>query len=359
MTLRALELAATGKGLVSPNPLVGCVIVSEDGRVVGEGTYIFEEIDHAEVVALREAGGHAKNGTAYVSLEPHSHQGRTAPCTKVLISAGIKRVVAPIEDPNPLVAGRGFEELRASGIAVTTGILSDAARKLNEKFFVWHHRRRPFVHLKLATSLDGRISLSNSVSTSISDRLAVERVHELRHENDAILIGGNTALVDDPKLTDRSGRPRRRPLLRIVMDNRLRLPFGSNLVTTAEEIPTMVVSASNDQEKLRELRWRGVETIEMDARDLPALLDLLREREIQSVLVEGGTELAGAFVDAKLVDKLTFITAPLIIGGQRAPVAIGGEGAESIQEAARLREISVERYGADLEITGYPSFPEQ
>jgi diaminohydroxyphosphoribosylaminopyrimidine deaminase/5-amino-6-(5-phosphoribosylamino)uracil reductase len=359
MTLRALELAAAGKGLVSPNPLVGCVIVSEDGRVVGEGTYIFEEIVHAEVVALREAGEHARNGTAYVSLEPHSHQGRTAPCTKVLISAGIKRVVAPIEDPNPLVAGRGFEELRASGIAVTTGILSDPARKLNEKFFVWHQKRRPFVHLKLAPSLDGRISLSSSVSTSISDRLAIERVHELRHENDAILIGGNTALVDDPKLTDRSGRPRRRPLLRIVMDNRLRLPLDSNLVTTAEEIPTMVVTGSKDQEKLRQLRSRGVEAIEMDARDLPALLDLLREREIQSVLVEGGTELAGAFLDAMLVDKLTFITAPLIIGGQRAPVSIGGKGAESIQEAARLKEISVERYGTDLEITGYPSFPEQ
>ena len=354
LSRRALELAAEGCGLVSPNPLVGCVIVSPSGDVVGEGTYRYDQVTHAEVIALQQAGERARGGTAYVSLEPHSHYGKTSPCTEALINAGIARVVAPIDDPNPLVSGKGFEVLRQAGIEVETGILAGEAARLNEKFICWHKKGRPFVHLKLAMSLDGRISLNRSVSTALSSEGAIKRVHEFRHEHDAILVGGNTAFVDDPSLTDRSGLDRRRPLVRVILDNRLRLPVGSKLVGTAREVPTLVVSNSGDIEKINALGNRGVEVIDRDARDLAAVLAALRDREIQSVLVEGGTEVAGAFRDAGLVDKLSLMIAPMIIGGADAPLAFGGKGAGDIAQSTRLKDISVTRHGQDFEISGYP-----
>ena len=354
LSRRALELAAEGCGLVSPNPLVGCVIVSPSGDVVGEGTYRYDQVTHAEVIALQQAGERARGGTAYVSLEPHSHYGKTSPCTEALINAGIARVVAPIDDPNPLVSGKGFEVLRQAGIEVETGILTGEAARLNEKFICWHKKGRPFVHLKLAMSLDGRISLNRSVSTALSSEGAIKRVHEFRHEHDAILVGGNTAFVDDPSLTDRSGLDRRRPLVRVILDNRLRLPVGSKLVGTAREVPTLVVSNSGDIEKINALGNRGVEVIDRDARDLAAVLAALRDREIQSVLVEGGTEVAGAFRDAGLIDKLSLMIAPMIIGGADAPLAFGGKGAGDIAQSTRLKDISVTRHGQDFEISGYP-----
>lgn len=354
MTRRALELASFGVGQVSPSPLVGCVIVAENGETVGEGTYIYENVTHAEIFALEKAGERAKGGTAYVSLEPHAHFGRTEPCTEALIRAGIKRVVAPIEDPNPLVSGKGFAQLRAKGIEIATGILADEAARLNEKFILWHKLKRPFVHLKMAMSLDGRISLGNSISTMLSGENALRRVHELRHESDAILVGGNTAFIDDPSLTDRSGRPRRRKLVRVILDNRLRIPLEADVVRTAHETPTIVVSNSGDEEKRAKLKTSGVDLIRADARDLKAVLEELRKRELQSVLVEGGTEVAGAFCDAELIDKLTFIVAPLIIGGKDAPTAIGGNGAKSLEDALHLENVEIVRYGEDFEVTGYP-----
>lgn len=354
MTRRALELASFGIGQVSPSPLVGCVIVAENGETVGEGSYIYENVTHAEVLALNQAGGRAKGATAYVSLEPHSYHGRTKPCTEELINAGIKRVVCPIEDPNPKVSGKGFEQLRASGIKVVTGVLRDEATKLNEKFCVWHQKNRPFVHLKLAMSLDGRISLKNLISTTLSGRESAARVQNLRHEHDAILVGGNTAFVDNPSLTDRSGKPRRRKLARIVLDNRLRIQLDSTLVQTAKDAPTIVFSDSDDAEKIEKLENFGVEVIRLNARNLQHVLSELKTRDLQSVLVEGGTEIAGAFVDAKLVDKLTFIVAPIVIGGHAAPLAIGGNGADLLENAMRLRDLQVVRHGADFEFTGYP-----
>jgi diaminohydroxyphosphoribosylaminopyrimidine deaminase / 5-amino-6-(5-phosphoribosylamino)uracil reductase len=353
---RALDLAAAGVGLVSPNPLVGCVIVSPDGTVVGEGTYIYDNVTHAEITALEQAGDRARGGTAYVSLEPHDHTNRTRPCTEALIDAGIARVVCPIEDPNPLVSGRGFERLRTAGIEVVTGILADEATRINEKFICWHKKGRPFVHLKLATSLDGRISLNRSVSTALSGPEARKRVHEIRHEHDAILIGGNTAAVDNPILTDRSGRPRRRPLVRVVLDNQLRLSEVSQLISTASETPTIVFTSSGDAGKLSVLRALAADVVvsPMGGRDLARVLDELKAREIQSVLVEGGSEVAGAFIDAKLVDKITFIINPVIIGGHNAPSAIGGTGAESLTDAMRLAGVTIARHGDDIEITGYP-----
>lgn len=266
------------------------------------------------------------------------------------------RVVCPIEDPNPLVSGKGFERLRKAGVEVVTGILAEEGARLNEKFICWHKKRRPFVHLKLAMSLDGRISLRNSVSTALSGDEARRRVQEIRHEHDAILVGANTAVVDDPSLTDRSGKPRRRPLARVVLDNRLRLPLDSTLATTTDEAPTIVFTSCIDPETIAPLTEKGVEVIpiEQGARNLAGVLDELRRREIQSVLVEGGTEVAGAFVDAGLVDKVTFVCSPLIIGGHDAPTAIGGKGSESLESAMRLTDITVTGLGSDIEITGYP-----
>jgi diaminohydroxyphosphoribosylaminopyrimidine deaminase/5-amino-6-(5-phosphoribosylamino)uracil reductase len=357
MTRRALDLARRGVGLVSPNPLVGCVILSPDGNVVGEGFYTYDGVTHAEVVALAQAGERARGGTAYVSLEPHGHHGRTAPCTRTLIDAGIKRVVAPIEDPNPLVSGKGFEELREKGVDVVVGLMSDEAARLNEKFCVWHRERRPFVHLKLAMSLDGRISLKRSVSTALSGATALKRVHDLRHEHDVILVGGNTALVDDPALSDRSGLPRRRPLVRVVLDDRLRLSSGSQLARTAGETPTVVFSSTEAESSVRKLEHAGVTVVRHSGRDIAGVLGWLYDDGLQSVLVEGGAAVAGAFCDARLVDKITLIAAPIIVGGEDAPAAIGGRGPESLANALHLKDLTVERLGDDIEITGYPRAP--
>lgn len=359
-TSRAIELAREGVGQVSPNPLVGCVIVSKDGEIVGEGSYIFDEVTHAEVIALAQAGERAKGGTAYISLEPHAHHGKTPPCTDALIDAGIARVVAPIEDPNPLVSGKGFEQLREKGVEVVTGILADEASRLNEKFICWHKKQRPFVHLKLAMSLDGRISLNRSISTALTGDAALTRVHELRHEHDAILVGANTAIVDNPNLTDRSGKPRRRPLVRVVLDNSLRLPVTHKLVTTAREFPTLVFTSNIDPIDTAPLTDAGVDIVPVAGgpRNLGAVLQELYRREIQGLLVEGGTEVAGAFVDAQLVDKFTFMMSPLIIGGHEAPPAIGGKGVSSLRDSLRLSDVAVVAHGADIEITGYPRYSE-
>jgi diaminohydroxyphosphoribosylaminopyrimidine deaminase / 5-amino-6-(5-phosphoribosylamino)uracil reductase len=356
LTRRALDLAAAGVGLVSPNPLVGCVIVDPNGEIVGEGTYRFDEVTHAEVTALELAGSRSQGGTAYVSLEPHSHHGKTPPCTEALIQAGIRRVVCPIQDPNPLVSGKGFDRLRVAGIEVVTGILAEEATRQNEKFICWHVKKRPFVHLKLAMSLDGRISLRSSMSTALSGSQALERVHAIRHEHDAILVGGNTAFIDDPQLTDRSGLARRRPLVRVLLDNRLRIGSESAIASTARMVSTIVFTNSTDEESIRTLEDTGIEICrsEFGGRDLTRVLAELRSRDIQSVLVEGGAEIAGAFLDAGLVDKVTFIYAPLVIGGIEAPNAIGGSGVQDLSMALKLTDVSVRELGHDIEITGYP-----
>lgn len=355
MVRRSLDLAAEGIGLVSPGPLVGCVITSSQGSIVGEGTYRYGSVVHAEAIALEAAGEAAKGGTAYVSLEPHAHHGRTPPCTELLIKAGISRVIATIEDPNPLVSGRGFEQLRSSGVEVISGVLAEDAQRQNERFIGWHKNRRPFVHLKLASSLDGRISIGRSVSTALSGSTALTRVHQLRHEHDAILVGANTVLVDDPSLTDRSGRPRRKPLVRVIMDGRLLTPVSAQVVTTADESPTIIVTASRDTERISELTAKGVIVrVVDDTRDLAAVLSALGSSEIQSILVEGGSHVAGAFCDSRLVDKVTFIYSPLLIGGSSAPVAIGASGASEMAGALRLSQLSVSELDSDIEITGYP-----
>lgn len=355
MSQIALELATDGIGQVSPSPPVGCVIVSANGEIVGEGSYFYKNVTHAEILALNEAGEKARGGTAYVSLEPHTHFGRTKPCTDALINAGIIRVVCPIEDPNPLVSGKGFAKLRENGIEVVTGILKSEAEKVCEKFIHWHRTGRPFMHLKMAMSLDGRISLKNSVSTALSGEESSKRVQELRNEYDAILVGGNTAFVDDPNLTDRSGKERHRKLVRVVLDNSLRISENSKVARTAEITPTIVFSNSNDIDKISLLESKGIEVISINARDLTSVLDALAKKDLQSILVEGGAEIAGSFVDTKLVDKLTFIVAPIIIGGNDAPLAIGGKGVEVLSKAMCLNDLEITYLGKDIEITGYPN----
>jgi diaminohydroxyphosphoribosylaminopyrimidine deaminase/5-amino-6-(5-phosphoribosylamino)uracil reductase len=352
-----LELAAKGVGQVSPGPLVGCVIASPEGEIVGEGFYLYEQLKHAESYALDQAGARAKGATAYVSLEPHAHHGRTPPCSAALIRAGIARVVAPIEDPNPLVAGRGFAHLRAQGVEVSVGLLAREAGKLNEKYFHFMGTGRPFVHLKLAVSLDGKIATRTGDSRWVAGEQARRRVHELRHEYDAIMVGAGTVAIDDPLLTDRSGSARRRLLTRVVMDERVQTSTDSQLARTAREAPVLLFgSPSADKSAIQALEAQGIDVIwdASNGRDVLSVLKELGQRSIQSVLLEGGGSLAGAFIDAGLVDKVTFFIAPLIIGGGDAPSAIGGLGAEKMADALRLRDVEIAQRGEDLEITGYP-----
>ena len=353
MMTRALELARKGVGQVSPGPLVGCVVVNPSGEIVGEGFYSFEAIKHAETIALEIAGEKARGGTAYVSLEPHAHHGRTPPCTDALIAAGIKRVVAPIEDLNPKVSGKGFAHLRAAGIEVEIGLMRAEAEQINEAYLHYMSTGMPFVHLKLAVSLDGKIATRTRDSRWITGPESRARAHELRHEYDAILVGAGTVETDDPQLSDRSGLPRRRPIVRVVLDDEVRLSPDSQLVKTTSKAP-LIVFGNESANHADVLRAQGVEIVNSTRGDLPSVLRELGSRSIQSVLVEGGSTVAGQFIDAGLVNKLTFLIAPKIIGGVTAPSAIGGSGIAMMSEALELERITTIKRGNDIEVTGYP-----
>ncbi|MGE0101877.1 MAG: bifunctional diaminohydroxyphosphoribosylaminopyrimidine deaminase/5-amino-6-(5-phosphoribosylamino)uracil reductase RibD [Blastocatellales bacterium] len=358
---QALELAARGAAQVSPNPLVGSVVVS-GGEVVGRGYHRYEELKHAEVWALEEAGERARGATVYVNLEPCSHQGegkRTPPCVEALIRAGVGRVVASMVDPNPRVDGRGFEQLRAAGIEVTVGVGEDAARRLNEIYVKFVTTGLPFVHLKTACSLDGRIATRTGDSRWITGEEARGASQRLRYAYDAIMVGVGTVLADDPLLTDRTGEPRRRPLARIVLDSRLRIPIESNLVRTADRHPLLVfTSGVADTAAVSRLQNAGVDVIvtpEDDAGvDLTAVLREVSRRRLTSLIVEGGASVAGSFVTRRLVDKATFFIAPRIIGGKDSLPSIAGEGFASLGEALQLDRVELVRHGLDWEFTGYP-----
>jgi diaminohydroxyphosphoribosylaminopyrimidine deaminase/5-amino-6-(5-phosphoribosylamino)uracil reductase len=350
MMARALDLAKKGVGQVSPGPLVGCVIVNSAGDVVGEGFYIFEDVKHAETIALAAAGEKARGATAYVSLEPHAHHGRTLPCTDALIAAGIKRVVAPIEDLNPKVSGKGFEHLRAAGVEVQTGLLAEEATQVNEAYLHYMRTGRPFVHLKLAVSLDGKIATRTGDSRWVTGPESRCRAHELRHAYDAILVGAGTIAKDDPLLTDRSGLARRRPLVRVVLDDKLRLSPESKLANTTSEAPVVLFGRS----KGGDLADKGVEIVNTDPTDLKGVLDTLGRRSIQGVLVEGGAAVAASFIDVRLVNRITVFIAPKIIGGNEAPTAVGGQGVDQMTDALELERVEVVQRGRDIEVTGYP-----
>jgi len=352
MMRAALGLARRGLGNVWPNPTVGCVIV-KDGHVVGRGWTQPGGRPHAETEALARAGIAARGGTAYVTLEPCCHWGKTPPCTDALIAAGLSRVVAAVEDSDPRVAGAGLTRLRAAGLSVETGVCAAEAAELNAGFLQRVRTGRPLVTLKLAASLDGRIAAASGESRWITGEMARERVHLLRAEHDAVLVGTGTALADDPQLTCRLPGLMPRSPVRIVMDRELRLPHSARLFAEARRVPTWVLtSSSGNAERLAALRDAGVELITAEPNaaggiDLAAALGMLGARGLTRLLVEGGGRLAAAFLRAGLVDRLIWINAPMLIGADGIP-AVADLGLATLANAPRFEHVATEILGADV-----------
>ncbi|MGD1211826.1 MAG: bifunctional diaminohydroxyphosphoribosylaminopyrimidine deaminase/5-amino-6-(5-phosphoribosylamino)uracil reductase RibD [Candidatus Acidiferrales bacterium] len=350
----ALTLVHDAMALAHPNPRVGAIVV-KDGQKVGEGVHVYDRRDHAEVVALKQAGERARGATLYVALEPCCHSGRTPPCTKAIIAAGVTRVVAAMKDPNPRVAGRGFAELKRAGIEVRIGTDESSAKQLNEDFAKWIRTRLPFVTLKTALTLDGQIAMRPGRATSITGKAAREAVQRLRHAADALLTGIGTVLADDPLLTDRSGEPRRRRLLRVVLDSRLRLPLKSRLVKTAKRDVIVFTTLRTDSRKARALTKAGVEVFHAPARrsrvDLHAVLRELGKREILHVVLEAGAKLNGAALKADIVDKMILFYAPKIMGTGGVPMA--AIPSTWFPKSPALENLTVNRYGPDFIVEGY------
>ncbi len=354
---RVLALARQGEGYTRPNPLVGAVVV-KDGVIIAEAYHERFGGPHAEVLALERAGERAQGAELYVNLEPcvDFPGKKTPPCTAAIIRAGIRRVVVAVRDPNPAVAGRGVAELKAAGIEVVEGVLAEEARKLNEIFFHWITTRTPFVALKLALTLDGKIASHTGKSRWITGPAARTRVHELRRRYAAVLVGANTVLLDDPELTVREvAGPQP---LRIVLDGEGRVPPSARVFNRAAK--TLVATARMRPETEETLRAQGVEVLRLPAQeqgvDLRRLLAVLGERGVDSVLVEGGGEVAWSFLSQELVHKIYFFYAPLILGGRRAVPAVGGEGFADPSQGIRVRDLTVEEVGGDLLLTGYPEY---
>ena len=351
---RALALASRGLALAHPNPRVGAVIV-KDGKVVGEGFHSYDGLKHAERIALERAGAKARGATLYINLEPCCHFGRTGPCTDALVAAGIRRVVVGMKDPNRLVAGLGFRQLKRAGVRVDVGVREAEARRLNEAFATWIRTRRPFVTLKSAVTLDGLIAERPGARTAITGAASLAAAQKLRHAADAILTGIGTVLADDPLLTDRTGLPRRRRLQRAVIDSRLRMPPKSRLVRSARKDLVVFTSQSTSSLKARALAKAGVEVVQVRSlRGRPDLNEVLRElgrREILSVLIEAGPGVNGAALEAGIVDKLILFYAPKFIGERGVPLAF--LPVNWSRRAHELRIERVERFGEDFAIEGY------
>jgi diaminohydroxyphosphoribosylaminopyrimidine deaminase / 5-amino-6-(5-phosphoribosylamino)uracil reductase len=367
---RALDLARQGISLASPNPHVGAVIVDAQGNIAGTGTYTYAGVKHAEVLALEAAGSKARGGTLYINLEPHAHQGRTPPCTDALIAAGIHRVVASMPDPNPQVSGLGFEKLRAAGVQVDVGQLEEPARRLNESFARYIRHGVPLITLKSAMTLDGKIAParidrpirdSDEFSgTWITGEAARAHAHQLRHQSDAILVGVDTIRSDNPQLTDRSGRPRRRPLLRVILDSHLRLPIEARLIRSviAEQKKDVVIFCSSpDEQKIirfEELGIRVEKVTDLDRKgrpDIRAVLRRLGELEITSLLIEGGATVNGAALTAHVVDKVFFYYAPKISGSMGAiPFAAGAS--REFREPFQVHRLHLHHFGEDFAVEG-------
>jgi len=353
---RALELAALARGRTSPNPMVGAVVV-KDGRIVGEGCHQKAGGPHAEIIAMAAAGGEARGATLYVSLEPCCHYGRTPPCTQAIIAAGITEVHAAVLDPNPLVAGKGLQELQRAGIRTVVGEHEDEARRLNEAFFTYITKRRPFVIVKFAMSLDGKIATRSGQSRGLTGQAWLRELHILRSQVDAILVGVNTVLRDDPRLTVRLPIHDSRQPLRIILDSSLRTSPAARLLDPATPGKTLIVTTARaGDEKIARLRDQGADVLVAgdDQVDLVTLLQHLGEKEITSLLVEGGGQVIASFVEARLVDKVIAVIAPLLIGGSEAPTPVEGRGVESLSQALRLQSVDVRRVGEETVIIGYP-----
>ena len=347
---RALFHAARGRGRTSPNPLVGAVVVSAEGVIVGQGHHQRAGEPHAEVHALAEAGARARESTLYCTLEPCCHQGRTGPCVMRIVEAGVRRVVASVEDPNPLVRGRGFEYLRAHGVTVDVGIEAERAAAMNDAFFTLMLEQRPFVVLKAATSLDGRIAAAPGQRTALTSAPANRHAHRVRAEVDAVGVGVGTILVDDPELTAR-GVYRVRPLVRVIFDRRLRTPPNARVLSTREAGPVIIVTtaAFADRADVRApLEARGAEIEVAGDGDVRAAMHRLAEREIGSLLLEGGADMHAAAWDAGVVDAVRLYVTPHVLGADGVALLPG-----RTFSAADLHDRRVEPLGPDVLIEGY------
>lgn len=354
---QALDLARGGLGWVSPNPLVGSVIVDQ-GVVVGQGFHQQFGGPHAEVHALRAAGDRARGSTLYVTLEPCSHTGKTPPCADAVIAAGVSRVVAAMRDPNPLVAGRGLARLAAAGLAVTVGVCEDTAQRLNEAFIKHVTTRRPFVTLKSAITLDGKIATRTGASQWITGEAARHEGHRLRHAADAIVVGIGTVLQDNPRLTTRLPEQRCSHPLRVIVDSTLQVPSHAQVLDVAPDCRTLIATTARAASApIEQLRVRGVEVVCLPAYDdgrvdLDALWGYLGERGIASVLVEGGATLSAALLQRRLVDKVLFFVAPKIIGGDGLSV-VGSCGVATMEQVITLRALGSQRLGEDVLLEAY------
>ena len=362
----ALRLARRGQGRTAPNPMVGAVVVSGD-RVVGQGYHRQAGGPHAEVAALRAAGTRARSSTMFVTLEPCNHHGRTPPCCDALIQARLRHVVVAARDPNPITNGRGITRLRRAGIRVTCGVLEREARQLNGPFEKTMARRLPLVVAKVGQSLDGKIATSSGESRWITSPEARRIGHRLRRDADAILVGVNTILRDDPLLTVRGirGRPGQGPI-KVIVDSRLRTPLRARCVSPSSPTPTMIAIASRAlpaaARRRQAFERRGVEILALAPSSrgrvpLRQLCRTLRRRGVQSLLIEGGGEvLASAFAE-RLVDRLVWCISPMLIGGRDAPGSIGGQGIRRLAQAVRLADVKVRRVGPDLCVEGRVIYP--
>jgi diaminohydroxyphosphoribosylaminopyrimidine deaminase/5-amino-6-(5-phosphoribosylamino)uracil reductase len=366
---RALELAREGVGLASPNPCVGAVVV-DGGQIVGSGFHTYDGLKHAEVLALEQAGTKARGATLYTNLEPCAHQNRTGPCADAIVAAGISRVVACMQDPNPAVHGRGFARLREAGITVASGILEDDAKVLNESFAKYVRHHTPLITLKAGMTLDGKIAPppepSNAATPGtggatggwITSEPARAHVQALRHQHDAILVGVGTIIADNPLLTDRTGRARRRPLLRVIVDSRLRLPLGSRIVETARD-DVLVLCSFAEEKRKKQLLDHGIRVEQIPAPTSdgrPAMSGIARrlgEMEITSLLIEGGAMINWAALASDLVDKVFLYYAPKILAGTGSVPFAAGDGFPRMSDAAYVKAIRLHRFGEDFAVEGY------
>ncbi|MEI7491193.1 MAG: bifunctional diaminohydroxyphosphoribosylaminopyrimidine deaminase/5-amino-6-(5-phosphoribosylamino)uracil reductase RibD [Bacteroidota bacterium] len=353
---RALSLAARGTGHVSPNPLVGAVVV-KDGKIVGEGWHELYGGPHAEVNAIARAGEHARGADLYVNLEPCNHLGKTPPCTELILRSGISKVVIGMKDPNPLVNGQGSNLLRQKGIEVHSGILEKESRKLNEVFIKFITTHLPFVIFKYAMTIDGKIATVDNASRWITGEKSRKIVHRLRSSMSSVMVGVDTVISDDPLLNVRlTGKPGRPPL-KVIADSRLRIPLEAKALVNDPQLCLIATTDKADKKKILEIRRRGSQVLvcpsKDDRVDLPSLFEQLGNMDIAGVLLEGGSTLAFSALKEGLVDKVIAFVAPKILGGATAPTPVGGMGIPGMEDALALRDLKVRKVGEDLMIEGY------
>ena len=351
---RALHLAEKGRGRTSPNPMVGAVLVKR-GKVVGEGYHARAGEPHAEIVAIRNAGEKAKEATLYLNLKPCTHYGKTPPCVPAVIEAGVRKVIVGIEDPNPLVKGKGVARLKQAGLEVKIGILEKECHRLNEAFCKYIVQHEPFIILKMAATLDGKLATRNGESQWITGEASRRFVHRLRDQVDGVIVGIGTVLKDDPMLTART-REGRDPY-RIVFDTRLRIPENAKVVDLSPSKTIVATTEMASQDKIERLRKKGLRILISDSKsgkvDLKASLLKLGEMGMMSLLVEGGSQINGSFLDQGLIDKIFLFLSPKLIGDPLAPGIFSGAGFASLKEAISIKDLKVRRIGKDILLEGY------